>query len=127
VPFEGLKHVHLKVADIERSIRFYTEGFGMQLSQSRFDGQLVALTTPGVGDTLALSRGVPTGMIDFTGDPRVADMGGVDHIGFVLSDASELDATIRSLVGLGATVITRPPDNNKTAFLVDPDGYVVQI
>ena len=29
VTFAGMQHIHLKVGDIERSVRFYEEGFGM--------------------------------------------------------------------------------------------------
>jgi catechol 2,3-dioxygenase-like lactoylglutathione lyase family enzyme len=125
--YEGLKHVHLKVTDIARSKSFYTNGFGMTVTASQFGGKLIALTTPGAGDTLTLSEGVPHGMLDFTGDSPAGQSAGIDHIGFVLKDDSDLDQAIELLVSLGATLLcTLRPEKN-TAFLRDPDGYVIQI
>ena len=126
--FDGLKHVNLKVKDIERSTKFYTEGFGMQVTGTKYDGKVVALTTPGVGDALVLTEGVPEGMdVDFSGDARAGDSGGIDHIGFALRDAAQLDTAIERLVSLGAKLQCTLRPEKDTAFLRDPDGYVVQI
>jgi catechol 2,3-dioxygenase-like lactoylglutathione lyase family enzyme len=125
--FEGLKHVHLKVSDIDRSKAFYTEGFGLKVAASAFGGQLVTLTTPGAGDSLVLSEGVPAGMLDFAGDSVAGDSAGVDHIGFVLKDPAELDQAIELLVSLGGTLVCTLRPNKESAFLRDPDGYVIQI
>jgi catechol 2,3-dioxygenase-like lactoylglutathione lyase family enzyme len=73
------------VNDIERSTKFYTEGFGMEVTVTRFNGKLVGLTTPGVGDALVLVEGM----------------------------GAKLECTLR-------------PERD-TAFLRDPDGYVIQI
>jgi catechol 2,3-dioxygenase-like lactoylglutathione lyase family enzyme len=125
--FEGLKHVHLKVRDIARSKAFYTEGFGMTLAASAFGGKLITLTTPGIGDTLALSEGVPAGMLDFSGDSVEGDSAGIDHFGFVLKDPADLDQAIELLVSLGATLLCTLRPDTEAAFLRDPDGYVIQI
>jgi len=125
--FDGLKHVHLKVNDIDRSKEFYTLGFGMTVTASQFGGKVVALTTPGAGDTLTLSEGVPTGMLDFAGDSAAGDSAGIDHIGFVLKDTAKLDEAIELLISLGATLLCTLRPDKETAFLRDPDGYVIQI
>jgi catechol 2,3-dioxygenase-like lactoylglutathione lyase family enzyme len=57
VQFMGLAHLHLKVADAERSARFYEAGFGMQRLAVKHDGQLIALVMPGCLDVLTLSEG----------------------------------------------------------------------
>jgi catechol 2,3-dioxygenase-like lactoylglutathione lyase family enzyme len=90
-------------------------------------GQLVTLTTPGAGDSLVLSEGVPAGMLDFAGDSVAGDSAGVDHIGFVLKDPAELDQAIELLVSLGGTLVCTLRPNKESAFLRDPDGYVIQI
>ena len=125
--FEGLNHVHLKVSDINRSKLFYIEGFGMKVASSQHDGKMIALTTPGAGDTLTLSEGVPAGMLDFTGDSPAGESAGIDHIGFALKDPAQLDQAIELLVSLGATLLTTLRPHKDTAFLRDPDGYVIQI
>ena len=124
--FYGLNHVNLKVSDIERSTKFYADGFGMEVTATRFDGKLVALTTPGVGDALVLVEGALD--LDFTNGAPAGDGGGIDHIGFALKDpATELDGAIERLVSLGARLECTLRPEKDTAFLRDPDGYVIQI
>jgi catechol 2,3-dioxygenase len=125
--FEGLNHVHLKVADVERSTRFYAQGFGMQVEQSEFGGKVVTLATPGKGDNLTLSEGVPEGLLDFTGNADPGDSGGIDHIGFVLTGSALLDDAIDWLVSLGGSLVCTLRPKRESAFLRDPDGYVIQI
>lgn len=125
--FDGLKHVHLKVGDIERSKAFYTKGFGMEVIESAYDGKLMSLSTAGTGDSLVLSEGVPDGFLDFAGDATAGDSAGIDHIGFVLKDAADLDRAIEHLVSLGATLMCTLRPKTESAFLRDPDGYVIQI
>lgn len=125
--FKGLNHVHIKVSDVERSVKFYTEGFGMVVAETAFDRRLVTLTTPGTGDNLTVSQGVPAGLLDFTGDAEPGVSGGYDHFGYALKDAADLDAAIENLVGLGGTLICTLRPNKDSAFLRDPDGYVIQI
>lgn len=125
--FKGLNHVHIKVSDVERSVKFYTEGFGMVVAETGFDRRLVTLTTPGTGDNLTVSQGVPAGLLDFTGDAEPGSSGGYDHFGYALGDDSDLDAAIEKLTGLGGTLIRTLRPNKQSAFLRDPDGYVIQI
>jgi catechol 2,3-dioxygenase-like lactoylglutathione lyase family enzyme len=100
----------------------------MVLEDERVDGrQVVTLTSPGVGDTLTLSEGVPAGMLDFTDNAEAGTSGGVDHIGFQLKNVADLDDAIDALVGLGAELICTLRPKKETAFLRDPDGYVIQI
>lgn len=125
--FDGLKHVHLKVSDIERSKAFYVNGFGMTPVRSAYDGKLLSLTTPGTGDSLVLSEGVPAGFLDFAGDAVAGDSAAIDHIGFVLKDPAALDEAIEHLVSVGATLVCTLRPRTESAFLRDPDGYVIQI
>ena len=52
---QGLTHIHLAVRDIQRSLAFYSEVFGMEV---RFwDGpSMVFLGTPGAQDTFTLRQ-----------------------------------------------------------------------
>jgi catechol 2,3-dioxygenase-like lactoylglutathione lyase family enzyme len=125
--FSGLNHVHIKVSDVERSVKFYTAGFGMVVAETGFDGKLVTLTTPGTGDNLTVSEGVPTGLLDFTGDADPGTSGGYDHFGYALKDVSDLDNAIENLVNLGGTLLCTLRPKKESAFLRDPDGYVIQI
>jgi len=50
---EGLTHIHLRVQDIDRSLAFYQQVFGMQ--EVFRDGDLVFLNTPGSKDTITFN------------------------------------------------------------------------
>ena len=128
VSFGGMRHIHLKVRDIERSARFYEHGFGMQRVMSKHDGQMVILSTPGSGDVLTLSEGSIGADVD-AGVGRVGDNGGIDHFGFTLDNQRECDAAVDQLVAAGATLIRKSElgPGWPTAFLRDPDGYAFQI
>ena len=108
----GFNHIHLHVRDLERSLRFYG-AFGFRKVAERDD--LSFLVRPGQPDIVTL---------------RVSDMHGVDHFGFMLRDASQLDAAIAELERAGGRLLSRttlPPLGTPTAFVLDPDGYHVQI
>lgn len=127
VHFEGLRHLHLKVADIERSARFYESGFGMRRFAVKNDGKLIALASPGLRDQLTLSEGAEGESGAAAGSP--GEHGGIDHFGFLLSPGSSLDDSVDQLVRAGAT-FDRHHDiasGVRTAFLRDPDGYRFQI
>ena len=108
----GLNHIHLHVRDLERSLRFYAV-FGFRRVAGHDD--LSFLVRPGFSDILTL---------------RVSGMHGVDHFGFLLKDAKQLDAAIAELEASGGRLLektTLEPGSLPSAFIADPDGYHVQI
>lgn len=125
--FTGLRHLHLKVADVGRAVRFYQEGLGMQTVASKHEGRMVVLTTPGGDDVLTLSEGAIGADVDRSA--RVGDNGGIDHFGFALADQGRLAEAVDHLVASGATLIATSElaPGWPTAFLRDPDGYAFQI
>ena len=114
----GLCHLHLAVRDIERSIRFYVEAFGLEVLHQR--GDMAFLRTPGMHECLTLRQ--QTG-------PRVGDAGGIDHFGFPLQDPADLDTAIEQIVRAGGRLLEKGALEGglPTAFLADPDGYRIQI
>ncbi len=52
---KGIFHTNIVVRDVERSLRFYTGLFGMEVSDFIKDGDLVFLKTPGRNDLLTLN------------------------------------------------------------------------
>ena len=118
---EGLTHLQLTVRDLDRSLRFYGDVFGMQ-EMFRDGPHLVFLRTPGARDTITLN-----------GDPTQPDpepsIGGVAHFGFRLKDASQLDAAIDAVEAAGGRLIERGahPSGQRFAYVADPDGYVIEL
>ncbi len=118
---EGLTHLHLVVRDLERSVRFYVDVFGME--ETFRDGpNMVFLRTPGARDTLTLNA-----------DPAQVDQagrrGGVDHFGFRLKDASQLGAAIVAVEAGGGRLVERSEHvpGVPFAYVEDPDGYLIEL
>ena len=109
---QGLNHVHLVVTDLERSARFYCEAFGLQ-ELSR-EPRRVYLNTPGRPDVVTLSLG---------DEPRF------DHLGFLLAERAGLDEAVRKAERAGGRVVERHDMEGgaPTAFVKDPDDYVIQL
>ncbi len=135
---KGIFHTNIVVRDVERSLRFYTGLFGMEVSDFIKDGDLVFLKTPGRNDLLTLN---PTGLtFGFPGGcareserelkenlPGV--QGGVSHFGYMLPTREEYERVIASVAEFGGRLLTRCEHGGMLShtYLADPDGYTVEI
>lgn len=126
--FNGLRHLHLKVADIDRSARFYERAFGMVRVVAKHDGKMLILASPGLRDQLTLSEGAIGAEID-PREAMVGAPGGVDHFGFLVSPFASFERALAKVTAAGGKLLDRH-DLGKfmpSAFLKDPDGYVFQV
>jgi len=118
---QGLTHIHLVVRDLDRSLRFYQDVFGME-ERFRDGPKMVFLNTPGSSDLVTLNE-----------DPTEAHLigvnGGVAHIGFRLENSDDLDAAIAEVESAGGKLIRRGEHSPGAAFayVEDPDGYVIEL
>jgi len=118
---QGLTHIHLVVRDLDRSLRFYQDVFGME-ERFRDGPKMVFLNTPGSTDLVTLNE-----------DPTEAHLigvnGGVAHIGFRLENAADLDAAIAEVESAGGKLVRRGEHAPGAAFayVEDPDGYVIEL
>jgi len=116
----GLYHLHLVVADLDRSLRFYQSAFGMK-ELFRDGPHMVFLQTPGGSDLITLN-----------GDPALAAQAGkgagIEHFGFDLAEGQGLDSAIADIEAAGGKLETRSgPTGRQYAYLRDPDGYLIEI
>jgi catechol 2,3-dioxygenase-like lactoylglutathione lyase family enzyme len=114
-PMEGLRHVALYVDDVERSVAFYCEVFGMKLEWQP-DPENAYLT--GGSDNLAIHAG------------RVAPKTNLDHIGFLVPTMEAVDAWEARLRSLGHAPFAPSKthrDGARSFYLPDPDGHVIQV
>jgi catechol 2,3-dioxygenase len=115
---EGLTHLHLFVADLDRSLRFSREVFGFE--EAFRDGPtMVFLHPPGSTHTITLSE-VPA---------RAGAAGGVDHFGFRLRDKGQLDRAIAEVERAGGRLVERGErvPGRPYAYVLDPDGYTIEL
>jgi catechol 2,3-dioxygenase-like lactoylglutathione lyase family enzyme len=116
-----LEYTGVRVRNLARSIRFYTEGLGLQRGPS---GRMAA------GGLWQELRDAESGAVlelnFYPGDPPYREGDELDHLGFRVDD---LDASVRRLTELGARVRIPPfvegPD--RLAFLSDPDGIWIEL
>jgi catechol 2,3-dioxygenase len=115
---EGLTHIHLFVADLDRSLRFYQGVFGLE-EMFRDGPKMVFLRPPASGDTITLNE-VPE---------KAGRTGGVDHFGFRLADQSQLDRAVEEVERAGGRLIERGEHapGHPYAYVADPDGYTIEL
>ena len=116
-----LEYTGIRVRDLERSRRFYSEGLGLVPGKSgrmAAGGTWVELTDPESHALLELNF--------YPDAPPYREGDELDHLGFRVD---ELDGTIQRLVGLGAKL--RIPafreGDTRLAFLSDPDGVWLEL
>ncbi|HET9943226.1 MAG TPA: VOC family protein [Terriglobia bacterium] len=118
---QGLTHIHLMVRNLERSLRFYQDVYGMT-ERFRDGSEMVFLNTPGSRDSITLNE-----------DPKMSDVvgnnGGIAHFGFRLVNKSDLDSAIAEIEKAGGRLLSRGEHAPGIgfAYVADPDGYVIEI
>ena len=140
VPLQRLTHIGLCVADLERSLRFYRDRLGFT-----FEHELHVAGEP--SDTLLRLRGVDLDAVYLTRDgvrlellrfasppapparERMMHERGLTHLSFRVAD---LDATLDALRAAGErvieeTIIRFPEFGAAAAFIVDPDGQLIEL
>jgi catechol 2,3-dioxygenase-like lactoylglutathione lyase family enzyme len=118
---QGLTHIHLVVRDLERSLRFYRQVFGME-ERFRSGPKMVFLNTPGSRDTVTLNEAPAQASVAGSG-------GGVAHFGFRLCDGADLEAAIAEVEKAGGRLVERGEHAPGVhfAYVADPDGYLIEL
>ena len=112
-----------RVSDLERSRRFYAQvGFREIGSADTGDAFRVMLNLPGDGDEVTLE------LVSEPSIGRIEVGNGFSHIAVQVDD---LDAMLAGLaeadIDFGDRELPGGPDGPKTSFLIDPDGYRIEL
>ena len=119
-------HTMLRVGDLERSIKFYTECFGMKLLRKNENTEYkYTLAFIGYGDESEHT------VLELTYNWGVDSYDHGSAFGHLAIGVDDIYATCKKLEDAGAN-ITRAPGPVKggttvIAFLEDPDGYKVEL
>ncbi len=115
---QGIRHVALRVADVERSKKFYLEVFGMRtVWQPDPDNAYLSSGS----DNLALHR-----------EPQAAAAGAgvLDHIGFFVAELAQLEQNFAWATQRGLDIVKplrQHRDGTYSFYIKDPDGVVIQL
>ena len=113
----GLTHINLAVRDLERSLRFYTQVFGVK--EYYRDSESIQVLGPGPKDVIAFEKN----------SRQAGKGGGITHFGFRLVKPDDIDAVIAEVENAGGTLIRRGEfaPGFPFAYFNDPDGYEIEV
>jgi catechol 2,3-dioxygenase-like lactoylglutathione lyase family enzyme len=114
-----MRHIALTVLDMEASLGFYRDLLGLEVEWQP-DPDNVYLTSG--YDNVALHK-APAGF-------KIGSHQRLDHLGFILGSAAEVDHWHTFLLENGVVVKTGPRthrDGARSFYCEDPDGNVVQM
>ena len=117
VKTHGLTHMNLAVRDLDRTLRFYSEVFGVR--EYYRDAESIQVLGPGPHDVIA-----------FEHDPgNAGKAAGINHFGFRLTKPGDIDLAIREVERAGGTLLRRGEfgPSSPFAYVSDPDGYEIEI
>lgn len=115
----GLRHVALYAKHLEECAKFYVDLLGMEIVWQP-DADNIYLSSG--DDNFALHR-APA---DFTADKHQH----LDHIGFFLKEAKQVDEWHEYLKAHDVTIKAAPKDHRdgtRSFYCADPDGNVIQM
>jgi catechol 2,3-dioxygenase len=115
-------HIHLKVADLERSLAFYRDVLGFEVTQ-RFGAQAVFLSAGGYHHHIGLNTWESAG-----GRPPAAGTTGLYHVAFLYPTRATLGDALRRLLQAGIPLDGAADHGvSEALYLRDPDGNGVEL
>ncbi len=117
MPNARIRHIAILTENVEKLVRFYTEGFGMKIVE-------------GIGTATYVSDGhinlaiIPIGPERLIEGPQLAT--GINHIGFEVDDVGAIRDSCDGLNAAGE-VRKRPPNREAEFRLHDPDGNPIDL
>ena len=121
-PETRIGHVHLKVADIERAIGFYSGVLGFDV-QSRYGKQAAFLSAGGYHHHIGLNTWESLG-----GTPAPRHHTGLYHTAFLYPDRAQLADALRRVMQAGIEIDGASDHGvSEAIYLRDPDGNGVEL
>jgi catechol 2,3-dioxygenase len=121
-PLTTVGHVHLKVSDLERSIRFYSDVLGFEVTQ-RLGTHAAFLSAGGYHHHIGLNTWESRG-----GLPPAPGTTGLYHVAFLYPDRPALANALRRLRAHGVALEGASDHGvSEALYLRDPDGNGIEL
>jgi len=121
-PKVGIGHIHLKVSDLERSLTFYRDVLGFEVTQ-RLGKQAVFLSAGGYHHHIGLNTWESAG-----GKPPPPGTTGLYHFAIVYPTRADLAGAIRRVANAGLPLDGWADHGvSEAVYLRDPDGNGVEL
>jgi catechol 2,3-dioxygenase len=120
-PETRIGHVHLKVADLDRAIGFYSNVLGFEVQQRM--SQAAFLSAGGYHHHLGLNT-----WDSFDGSPAPRGHTGLYHTAFLYPDRAQLADALRRVINAGITIEGSADHGvSEAVYISDPDGNGVEL
>ena len=121
-PDVRIGHVHLKVADLDRALRFYRDVLGFELTQ-RYGKEAAFLSAGGYHHHIGLNTWESEG-----GSPPRSNSSGLYHLAIAYPTRTELADALRRLKRAGIPLDGASDHGvSEALYLRDPDGNGVEL
>ena len=121
-PRAGIGHVHLKVADLDRALKFYCGVLGFKLMQ-RFGSQAAFVSAGGYHHHIGLNTWESKG-----GNPPPPGTTGLYHVAIVYPTRATLADALRRVLAAGVELDGAADHGvSEALYLRDPDGNGVEL
>ena len=121
-PDVRIGHVHLKVADLDRALRFYRDVLGFELTQ-RYGTEAAFLSAGGYHHHIGLNTWESEG-----GSPPPSNSTGLYHLAIAYPTRTELADALRRLKRAGIPLEGASDHGvSEALYLRDPDGNGVEL
>ncbi len=121
-PRVGIGHVHLKVADIDRSLAFWRGVLGFEVQQ-RLGDQAAFVSAGDYHHHIALNTWESKG-----GSPPPRGTTGLYHVAVLYPDRRTLAEALRSVLAAGIPLVGATDHGvSEALYLSDPDGNGVEL
>jgi len=121
-PQTTIGHVHLKVSDLDRSIAFYRDVMGLDVTQ-HYGDQAAFLSAGGYHHHIGLNTWFSKG-----GPPAAQRSAGLFHVAFLYPDRAALAQAFKSVLDAGVEIEGAADHGvSEAIYFSDPDGNGIEI
>jgi catechol 2,3-dioxygenase len=120
-PDTRIGHVHLKVSDLDRSVKFYTEVLGFEIT-GRLGNAAAFLSAGGYHHHIGLNTWESAG-----GPPPPRGSTGLYHFAILMPNRKELARAVKRLVERGWPIGASDHAVSEAIYIKDPDGNGIEL